>query len=188
MSVINWLSKSMGAFWRHVKDRSMTTRVQIQVRGVVQGVGFRPFVFSLAERWALRGRVFNNGAGVLIDVEGEGLAVERFIAEVESNPPTLSAIESVERRDDLEPANYRDFRIVESASSGEKFAPVPADVATCDDCLRELFDPRDRRYRYPFIRKPSRPPLSRRAHSLPPLRPAIVFSACARARDGARAG
>ena len=129
----------------------MTTRVQIQVRGVVQGVGFRPFVFSLAERWALRGRVFNNGAGVLIDVEGEGLAVERFIAEVESNPPTLSAIESVERRDDLEPANYRDFRIVESASSGEKFAPVPADVATCNDCLRELFDPRDRRYRYPFI-------------------------------------
>ena len=114
-------------------------------------LGFRPFVFSLAERWALRGRVFNNGAGVLIDVEGEGLAVERFIAEVESNPPTLSAIESVERRDDLEPANYRDFRIVESASSGEKFAPVPADVATCDDCLRELFDPRDRRYRYPFI-------------------------------------
>ena len=95
MSVINWLSKSMGAFWRQVKDRSMTTRVQIQVRGVVQGVGFRPFVFSLAERWALRGRVFNNGAGVQIDVEGEGLAVERFIAEVESNPPTLSAIESV---------------------------------------------------------------------------------------------
>jgi len=117
----------------------------------VQGVGFRPFVFSLAERLALRGRVFNNGAGVLIDVEGDGRAVERFIAEVESNPPALSVIESVERLDDLESANYRDFRIIESASSGEKFAPVPADVGVCDDCLRELFDPRDRRYRYPFI-------------------------------------
>jgi hydrogenase maturation protein HypF len=129
----------------------MATRVQIQVRGLVQGVGFRPFVFSLAGRLALRGRVFNNGAGVLIDVEGDGRAVERFIAEVESNPPALSVIESVERFDNLEPANYRDFRIIESASSGEKFAPVPADVATCDDCFRELFDPRDRRYRYPFI-------------------------------------
>jgi len=117
----------------------------------VQGVGFRPFVFSLAGRFALRGRVFNNGDGVLIDVEGDGRAVERFIAEVESNPPKLSVIESVERFDDLEPANYRDFRIIESDSSGEKFAPVQADVATCDDCLRELFDPRDRRYRYPFI-------------------------------------
>ena len=129
----------------------MATRVQIQVRGLVQGVGFRPFVFSLAGRFALRGRVFNNGDGVLIDVEGDGRAVERFIAEVESNPPKLSVIESVERFDDLEPANYRDFRIIESDSSGEKFAPVQADVATCDDCLRELFDPRDRRYRYPFI-------------------------------------
>ena len=129
----------------------MATRVQIQVRGLVQGVGFRPFVFSLAGRLALKGRVFNNGDGVLIDVEGDGRAIERFIAEVESNPPTLSVIESVERFDDLEPANYRDFRIIESVSSGEKFAPVPADVATCDDCLRELFDPRDRRYRYPFI-------------------------------------
>jgi len=129
----------------------MATRVQIQVRGLVQGVGFRPFVFSLAVRLALRGRVFNNGDGVLIDVEGDGSAIERFIAEVESNPPTLSVIESVERFDDLGPANYRDFRIIESASSGEKFAPVTADVATCDDCLRELFDPLDRRYRYPFI-------------------------------------
>jgi hydrogenase maturation protein HypF len=109
----------------------MAIRVQIQVRGLVQGVGFRPFVFSLAERLALRGRAFNNGAGVLIDVEGDDCAVERFIAEVKSNPPTLSVIESVERFDDLEPANYRDFRIIESASSGEKFAPVTADVATC---------------------------------------------------------
>jgi hydrogenase maturation protein HypF len=125
----------------------------------VQGVGFRPFVFSLAERLALRGRVFNNGAGVLIDVEGEGCAVERFIAEVKSNPPALSVIESVERLDDLEPANYRDFRIIESASSGEKFAPIPADVATydrakttmrefamCQDCRVEYENPLDRRF------------------------------------------
>jgi hydrogenase maturation factor HypF (carbamoyltransferase family) len=60
----------------------MATRVQIQVRGLVQGVGFRPFVFSLAGRFALRGRVFNNGDGVLIDVEGDCRAIERFIAEV----------------------------------------------------------------------------------------------------------
>lgn len=130
---------------------SQITRVQILVRGIVQGVGFRPFVFSLARACALRGQVFNNATGVLIDVEGECATIEQFIDEITANPPTLSMIESVERSDHLDPANYRDFRIVESAAGGDKFVPISADVATCADCLRELFDPQDRRYRYPFI-------------------------------------
>jgi hydrogenase maturation protein HypF len=129
----------------------MATRTQILVRGIVQGVGFRPYVFSLANRRSLRGRVFNNTAGVVIDVEGEPRAIEQFLNEIGSNPPPLARIESVECSGVLDPANYVDFRIVESAQSGKKFAPISADIATCDDCLRELFDPRDRRYRYPFI-------------------------------------
>jgi hydrogenase maturation protein HypF len=129
----------------------MATRVQILVRGVVQGVGFRPYIFSLARRRDLHGQVFNNAAGVLIDVEGEKNDIEQFINEIEFNPPPLSQIESVERRDNLPLANYLEFRIVESESAGRKFVSLSADIATCADCLRELFDPRDRRYRYPFI-------------------------------------
>ncbi|MDQ3133302.1 MAG: Sua5/YciO/YrdC/YwlC family protein, partial [Acidobacteriota bacterium] len=130
---------------------SEITRVQILVRGMVQGVGFRPFVFSLARRRALKGQVHNNAIGVLIEVEGEGGAIEGFIEEITVNPPTLSLIESVERSGNLDLANYPDFRIVESAAGGEKLVPVAADAATCADCLREMFDPLDRRYRYPFI-------------------------------------
>ena len=133
------------------EHQSRTTRVQILVRGIVQGVGFRPFVYSLAARGALRGQVLNNTAGVLIDVEGEDEAIERFINEITLNPPPLSQIESIQRHDNLDSANYHDFRIVESAQGGAKLAAVSADVATCADCLRELFDARDRRYRYPFI-------------------------------------
>jgi hydrogenase maturation protein HypF len=128
----------------------MATRVQILVKGVVQGVGFRPYVFSLARRRDLRGQVLNNATGVLIDVEGEKNAIDQFIDEIKSGTP-LSHIESVERRDNLPLANYLEFRIVESESAGRKFVPISADISTCADCLTELFDPRDRRYRYPFI-------------------------------------
>jgi hydrogenase maturation protein HypF len=129
----------------------MATRTQILVRGIVQGVGFRPYIFSLARQRALRGHVFNNTRGVIIDVEGEARAIEQLINEIKLNPPPLSVIESVEHSDNLAPANYSDFSIVESASSGEKIVPISADVATCNDCLREMFDNRDRRYGYPFI-------------------------------------
>lgn len=121
------------------------------MRGIVQGVGFRPFVFGLAGAMALRGLVLNNTTGVLIDIEGEANTIDHFISELESNSPPLSVIESLERSDNLDLAHYQDFRIVESAKNGKKFVPVSADMATCTDCLRELFDSRDRRFRYPFI-------------------------------------
>ncbi|HET6977175.1 MAG TPA: carbamoyltransferase HypF [Pyrinomonadaceae bacterium] len=129
----------------------MTTRAQIIVRGMVQGVGFRPFVYSNASRRALHGRVLNNAAGVLIDLEGDASEIDRFVCELQSNPPPLASIESIERLENLVPLDYEDFQILESDSAGRKFVPVPADVATCDDCLRELFDKSNRRYRYPFI-------------------------------------
>ncbi len=129
----------------------MATRAQILVRGIVQGVGFRPYIFSLARNRALKGQVFNNTTGVLIDVEGEACAIDRFVDDIKLNPPPLSSIESVELSNNLAPANYSDFRIVESDAAGEKFIPISADIATCEDCLREMLDPQDRRYRYPFI-------------------------------------
>src|SRR5437868_3071485 len=129
----------------------MNTRAQIRVQGVVQGVGFRPFVFLLAQRRALRGQIQNNSAGVQIDLEGDRGAIEQFIAEIETSPPPLSIIESIELVNDLAPLNYDSFRIVASAVATENRASVSPDIATCSDCLRELFDAANRRYRYPFI-------------------------------------
>ncbi|MGQ0542679.1 MAG: carbamoyltransferase HypF [Blastocatellia bacterium] len=125
-------------------------RTQILVRGTVQGVGFRPYVFSLATKRSLKGTVLNNSTGVVIEVEGSEESIGRFVDDIGLTPPPLSIIESVELKHLQHGANFSDFRIVESNSNGVAQLPVSADVATCDDCLRELFDPNDRRYRYPF--------------------------------------
>ncbi len=129
----------------------MSTRSKILVRGIVQGVGFRPFVYSQASRRSLRGRVLNNTTGVLIEVEGDENDIAEFLSDIKSNPPPLSRIESVECNHNLTPAEYPDFLILDSAHDGEDFVPVSPDVATCAECLRELLDPENRRYLYPFI-------------------------------------
>ncbi|HUE84099.1 MAG TPA: carbamoyltransferase HypF [Pyrinomonadaceae bacterium] len=129
----------------------MATRSQILVRGIVQGVGFRPFVYTQASRRALRGRVLNNTTGVFIELEGNRGDIEEFLTDLKSNPPPLSTIETIECSHDLAPIDYHDFLILDSAQDGERFVPIPVDISTCDDCLKELFDPHDRRYRYPFI-------------------------------------
>ncbi len=129
----------------------MTMRSQIMVRGIVQGVGFRPFVYSLATRRALRGQVLNNATGVFIEVEGDDAEIERFVSEIATEAPPLASIDSIERHDAGALAGFEGFRIVESAAGGPKFVPISADVATCADCLREMYDPTDRRYLYPFV-------------------------------------
>jgi hydrogenase maturation protein HypF len=129
----------------------MIERIELQIRGIVQGVGFRPFVYGLAQKHALKGRVRNNEAGVLIDIEGEHGALDQFISDLQSSPPQLALIESVQCSQSLEQAHYLDFQIIESASNGLRRVPISPDVATCADCLREMFDPHDRRFRYPFI-------------------------------------
>jgi hydrogenase maturation protein HypF len=121
------------------------------VRGIVQGVGFRPFIYSHASRMSLTGRVRNNVSGVLIDVEGSALAIQRFVHEIGSNPPPLSQIESIEYKENLPPAGYPDFLILESNLAGDRSLPVSADFGSCGECVRELFDQRNRRYQYPFI-------------------------------------
>ncbi|MEP7076020.1 MAG: carbamoyltransferase HypF [Acidobacteriota bacterium] len=129
----------------------METRTKILVRGIVQGVGFRPYVYSLAKSRGLRGSVLNNESGVVIDLEGDGEAINGFVCDLENRPPALSNIESVSRVDEVAGALFEDFRILPSESNGRLRQPVAADTAVCDDCVREMFDPHDRRYRYPFI-------------------------------------
>jgi hydrogenase maturation protein HypF len=122
-------------------------RRRYRARGVVQGVGFRPFVYRLAREHGLGGYVLNDGDGVLIEVEGTEL--DDFAGELFSRAPSLASVRSV-TAEPVAPLGETEFRIVESVASGRS-AQIPADVATCDDCLRELFDPADRRYRYPFV-------------------------------------
>jgi hydrogenase maturation protein HypF len=125
-------------------------RARVRVQGTVQGVGFRPHVHRLARELALSGFVRNDASGVAIEVEGPGTAVDRFLARLASDAPVLAVLEEI-TAEELEPTGERGFHIRESALGGIANAPVTPDTATCVECLRELFDPGDRRYRYPFI-------------------------------------
>src|ERR1700730_10217357 len=125
-------------------------RIAVTVRGAVQGVGFRPFVFRLAQRHALVGWVRNSAGPVGIEVEGEGEQLRRFVSELTLEAPPLPRIESLEEVS-VAARGEREFRIEASAAREGDFQPVVPDAATCADCLRELFDPAYRRYRYPFI-------------------------------------
>ncbi len=119
------------------------------MRGVVQGVGFRPFVYRLARRHGLAGFVLNDGDGVLVEAEGGTEALASFAASLHDDAPALARVQAVVA-ESLPVRGERSFEIVASQPSGAG-AAVPPDVATCEDCLRELFDPDDRRYRYPFV-------------------------------------
>jgi hydrogenase maturation protein HypF len=125
-------------------------RTLVQVEGVVQGVGFRPFVFSLATRLGLAGHVGNNSAGVFIEIEGPPPRVLDFLASLEHDAPPLARIETV-RTTALAPSSGAGFSIVASEPGGRRQALISADTATCPDCLAELADPGDRRFGYPFI-------------------------------------
>jgi len=120
------------------------------VRGAVQGVGFRPFVYRLANELHLTGWVNNTPQGVFIEVEGARRAVAEFKFRLPSEAPPLARIISIEARE-LAPLDFTTFEIRESGKSGSKTTIILPDIAVCSECLREMFDPSDRRYRYPFI-------------------------------------
>lgn len=128
----------------------MTERRHITVAGIVQGVGFRPFVYGLAMKNGLAGFVLNDTTGVTIELEGEPPALENFIAHLRDRPPPLARIENVDCRI-IPPKGELAFNIVASQGQHEKSVLISPDTRTCDDCLDELFDVADRRYRYPFI-------------------------------------
>jgi hydrogenase maturation protein HypF len=125
-------------------------RRAVQVRGVVQGVGFRPFVYRLALETHLAGSIGNNTDGVTIEIEGTGEGIDEFLRRLRTDAPPMARVDSVAVRD-LEPTGESEFRIVTSQVLGSVTTGIPADSATCADCLRELLDVRDRRYRYPFL-------------------------------------
>ena len=125
-------------------------RAELLVRGVVQGVGFRPFVYRLAQEEGLTGFIGNDTNGVTIEVEGSAERVDAFLRRLPKEAPPLSRIDSIVVRA-ISLRGDAGFRIVASEILGRVSTGIPADAATCSDCLRELMDPRDRRYRYPFL-------------------------------------
>ncbi|MDX6597216.1 MAG: hydrogenase maturation protein HypF [Gaiellales bacterium] len=156
-------------------------RVRARVQGVVQGVGFRPFVYRLAREEQLGGFVLNDERGVVLEVDGSSDHVLSFLARLARESPPLAVVE----RDDCNPlvsTGEREFRIVESVRSGEADALVAPDAATCDDCLAELRDPRDRRFRYPFVNCTNCGPRFTIVRGVPYDRPATTmagFAMCA---------
>ena len=121
----------------------------MSVRGAVQGVGFRPFVYRLATSLGLNGWVVNSPQGVFLDVEGDHERLNDFILRFQRETPPRSFIQSLESSL-LDPVGYASFEIRESESAGDKTALVLPDCATCPECLAEIFDPSNRRYLYPF--------------------------------------
>jgi hydrogenase maturation protein HypF len=127
----------------------VAVRAQVVVRGVVQGVGFRPFVYRLAQEHQLCGWVLNSTQGVVIEVEGPRQRIDGFIAALRTDPPPQAVIERVEANL-LPPVGYSSF-IVEASREGDEFVLISPDICVCADCLAELRNPHDRRWAYPFI-------------------------------------
>jgi hydrogenase maturation protein HypF len=131
-------------------SRAIVARKAIDVTGIVQGVGFRPFVYRLAQECNLTGFIANTPAGVTIEVQGEPDLLDRFLERLPAEQPPLAKITSLVPRDS-EPQTETAFRIVSSRLDAPPKALISPDVAICNDCLREMMNPRDRRFRYPFI-------------------------------------
>src|SRR5262245_42297435 len=125
------------------------TRARIVIRGAVQGVGFRPFVYRLAQQLHLRGWVSNSLEGVCVEAESEKELLDQFLIRLGREHPPRASIYSLECSF-LDPVGFSDFQIRQSATSGPRRTLVLPDIATCADCLRDIFDPSNRRYKYPF--------------------------------------
>jgi hydrogenase maturation protein HypF len=160
-------------------------RIHIAVRGAVQGVGFRPFVYRLATQLRLTGWVLNSSQGVCAEVEGEAAALEQFLLRLEQEKPPHSFIQSLEYSF-LDPVGYSSFEIRASSAEGERSALVLPDIATCPECLEDISDPSNRRYRYPFTNCTNCGPRFSIIHSLPYDRPNTAmreFTMCEECRQ-----
>lgn len=160
-------------------------RQKIIIEGIVQGVGFRPFIHQLAMRYHMVGSVRNDSRGVTVEVQGEESAVDEFVNSIHTDKPPLAVIDAI----DIIPIPLRDevsFAILQSSRSQLRRAQIPPDTCVCDDCLRELFDPTDRRYLYPFINCTNCGPRYSIVTGIPydrPLTTMRTFSLCAACRD-----
>src|SRR5271166_6226091 len=133
----------------------MDVRRRIEVSGIVQGVGFRPYVYRLATSRQLSGTIRNTSAGVTIEIQGPAETVQDFVEHLPAEAPPLARITGFTVNElpclALQIGGDRDFCIVHSREGEEVRTLISPDVAICTACLREMFDPKDRRYRYPFI-------------------------------------
>ena len=134
----------------HLERSPLETNRKLEITGVVQGVGFRPFVYQLAQRYDLKGFVENNSIGVTLEVEGNTHAIESFMKDLQSELPPLAHIDTIESRE-APYVGYSDFQILQSKTQKQKSALVSPDMAICENCLQEMHDPTNRRYQYPFI-------------------------------------
>ncbi|RMD97628.1 MAG: carbamoyltransferase HypF, partial [Calditrichaeota bacterium] len=156
-------------------------RLRIHINGIVQGVGFRPFVYRLAQECQLAGFVNNSSDGVLIEVEGEPRALSQFRQRLRTEAPPMARIVEL-RVEKISPAGESEFTIKASRRDRPPVTLISPDMSICQDCLRELFDPRDRRYRYPFINCTNCGPRYTIVYEIPYDRPKTsmrVFPMCA---------
>jgi hydrogenase maturation protein HypF len=123
---------------------------RISIMGTVQGVGFRPFVYTLAKKYHLTGKVWNTSSGVEIEITGHQISIDQFLSDLNTHPPVLARIDQIEVTP-ISLIETTQFRIVESDHNFGEFVPISPDMSICPDCKRELFDPSNRRFRYPFI-------------------------------------
>jgi hydrogenase maturation protein HypF len=158
---------------------------RIRVSGVVQGVGFRPWVYRLASEEGISGAVRNDAAGVTIDAFGTARSLDRFLTRLKTEPPSAAVISSLKWRP-IASVSPTGFRIAASRSARSRRASIPADIATCAQCLAELFDPRDRRYHYPFINCTNCGPRFTIVREMPYDRRSTTMAAFAMCRDCAR--
>ncbi|MBA2430267.1 MAG: carbamoyltransferase HypF [Thermoleophilaceae bacterium] len=157
-------------------------RVRARVEGTVQGVGFRPFVYRLAGELGLDGAVWNDARGAVVELEGDGGAVETFLVRLPREAPALASVERLVR-EEVPPTGERGFTIAASAAGDEPSAAVSPDAATCEDCLAELRNPDDRRFRYPFVNCTNCGPRFTIVRGVPydrPLTTMAGFAMCAR--------
>ena len=126
-------------------------RALLKIHGIVQGVGFRPFIHRLVEEWGLSGYIKNTSSGVELELEGERDRLEGFVAQLPGKAPHLALIEKTELVFTDELVHYKGFEIRKSLVEDKRRTLISPDIGICEDCLRELSDPTDRRYRYPFI-------------------------------------
>jgi hydrogenase maturation protein HypF len=158
-----------------VTPEQQRVRLRISIQGAVQGVGFRPFVYRLAHTHRLTGWVSNSVQGVIIEVEGQPAALDDFLSGLSAERPPNAVIQSIQTVP-LIPLQDTSFEIRTSQSCGEKSALILPDIAICPDCLRDIFDPNNRRYRYPFTNCTHCGPRYTIIRALPYDRPATSMS------------
>lgn len=164
---------------------SLLVAERLEIKGVVQGVGFRPFLFGLAQKYDFKGEVSNTSDGVLLDIEGSRENIDRLCEDIFEKSPLLASVTHI-RRQDMEIKGHTSFKIVKSKASDTRATLISPDVAICKDCLAEMQNPHDRRFEYPFINCTNCGPRYTIIEDVPYDRPKTSmkqFTMCSRCQD-----